>query len=149
MVGRFVSHEGTERNAPVVRFGTIAMMPGEPIRQERGFDQESYLVECRSLPGFSGSPVFVYMPSGFAKWSTERKEKSGQTPRSSRGTLSHDVDIQLLGLDWGHIRDHIVEGPFVYAVNTGMCGVVPAWKIADVLNHERLAAARREIVLRL
>ncbi|MDP9383051.1 MAG: hypothetical protein M3Q29_23515 [Chloroflexota bacterium] len=39
MVGRFVSHEGHQRNIPIVRFGNISMMPWEPIRHERGIDQ--------------------------------------------------------------------------------------------------------------
>src|SRR5439155_21246754 len=63
LVGRFVSHDGQLRNTPVVRVGSIAMMPGEPVRQElRSFDQLSYLIEARSLSGFSGSPVLLYIP---------------------------------------------------------------------------------------
>src|ERR1035437_9660989 len=53
VVGRFVNHEGKQRNTPSLRFGNIAMMPPEPIKDQYGIDQESFLVECRSIPGYS------------------------------------------------------------------------------------------------
>ncbi len=62
MVGRFINHEGRQTNWPSVRFGSIAQMANEPILHERGHLQESYLVEVRSISGYSGSPVFVYFP---------------------------------------------------------------------------------------
>ena len=62
MVGRFVSHEGKQQNSPAVRFGNIAMMQKEKIIDERGVAQESFLVEIRSLPGYSGSAVLIYSP---------------------------------------------------------------------------------------
>ncbi len=65
-VGRFVNHDGKQRNNPVVRFGNIAQMPIEPIKQDDGHLQDSYLVECKSVAGYSGSPVFAYVPP-FAK----------------------------------------------------------------------------------
>lgn len=63
MVGRFVGHTGKENDQPVARFGNIAMMPGK-VLDGRGLTVEAYLVEMRSLSGFSGSPVFVYMGPG-------------------------------------------------------------------------------------
>jgi hypothetical protein len=60
VVGRFVNHEGKQQNTPSARFGNVAQMPIDPIRGKRAsgyFDQESFLVEVRSIPGYSGSPV--------------------------------------------------------------------------------------------
>ena len=37
-------------------------MPYEPIIQQTGFPQESFLVEARSIGGCSGSPVFTFIP---------------------------------------------------------------------------------------
>jgi hypothetical protein len=62
MAGRFVQHEGRQRNTPVVRFGNLSMMPYEPVTNMRGIKQESFIVEMRSLSGFSGSPVFALIP---------------------------------------------------------------------------------------
>src|SRR5205814_5913498 len=65
VVGRFINHEGRQRNHPTARFGCIGQMPLEPIPQDRPhqppFMQESYLVEARSIGGYSGSPVFVHI----------------------------------------------------------------------------------------
>jgi hypothetical protein len=60
MVGRYVNHEGRQRNNPTARFGHIAQLPYEPIRTSAGIEQEGFLVDMRSLAGYSGSPVFVY-----------------------------------------------------------------------------------------
>jgi hypothetical protein len=40
------------------------MMPGAQVEDGRGLRVEAFLTEMRSLPGFSGSPVFVYIGSG-------------------------------------------------------------------------------------
>jgi hypothetical protein len=60
MVSRFVAHDGRQRNTPSVRFGAIAQMPTEKIRFPDRSEQESFLVEARSIAGHSGSPVFVW-----------------------------------------------------------------------------------------
>jgi len=60
MVGRFITFDGKQRNTPVVRFGQISMLPAEPVEVDGGRAQEEvFLVECRSIGGLSGSPVFV------------------------------------------------------------------------------------------
>ncbi len=145
IAGRFVHHEGTQKNLPTARFGNIAMLPHEPIRHGRGHLQESFLVECRSLAGYSGSPVFLFcLP---LVWDNVRKQPN--------------VPIQLLGLDWGHLHDleplidkaatRINGGRKVkvnpnWAVesNTGMACVVPAWKILELLNMEDFVKKREE-----
>src|SRR5207244_524977 len=62
MIGRFVNHEGRQKNTPTVRFGNLAMMPHEKILdEETGLKQESFLIETRSIPGCSGAPVFIWV----------------------------------------------------------------------------------------
>ena len=137
MVGRFINHEGKETNLPTVRFGNIAMMPWEPIRGSRGIRQESYLVECRSLSGYSGSPVFVY-----------------QSATHLGDPRNEQVPFLLLGLDWCHPntwepvyeknqRD-IVPAGWVVKANSGMAGVVPAWKIGELLDEEIFLKFRQQ-----
>ena len=61
MVGRFVTHEGRQRNIPAARFGNVSVLPYEPVRVGLGgLAQERFLVEEHSFSGYSGSPVFVY-----------------------------------------------------------------------------------------
>jgi hypothetical protein len=136
VIGRFPIHGGVERNLPTVRFGTIAMMPdpATPIRQRRRHhDQESFLVEMRSLGGASGSPVVAY-GLGWA--------------------YNQDWDFDpLLGIIWGHLDNFElvyhedgetpVEG-YVVRSNSGMAGVVPAWKLQELLDVQELARERRE-----
>jgi hypothetical protein len=62
MIGRMVNHAGRQKNRPIVRFGNIAMMPDEddPVELPIG-PQVAFLVDCRSLPGTSGSAVLGYL----------------------------------------------------------------------------------------
>jgi Trypsin-like peptidase domain len=140
MVGRFVNHEGKQRNLPAIRFGNVSMLPHEPVRTGRGLLQEVFLVECRSLPGYSGSPVFVYpLPSS-------------PIPRAT-------VPLMFLGIDMGHLTDKLpvldgeefLRGNRVYKdgiveANTGMSCVIPAWKVYELLHVEELVESRKEIL---
>jgi hypothetical protein len=143
IVGRFISHEGTQRNLPSVRFGNIGMMPWEPIRHERGTKQESFVVELRSIGGYSGSPVFVEIPS------FSRRPKQGQIIKA--------MGPWLLGVDWGHIyieepvRDHdnfgdpVKDKKWFVRANSGMAGAVPAWKLNELLDIKELIMQRDEV----
>src|SRR5260221_10762195 len=63
MIYRFIDHQGSQKNLPTVRFGSIAQMADEPVYQiQRAYHQESFLVETHSIGGASGAPVFVFMP---------------------------------------------------------------------------------------
>ncbi len=163
MVGRFVNHEGKQQNAPAVRFGSIAMMNIEPIHCERlGIDQESFLVETRSLPGYSGSAVLIYSPCATNDMSERRFGKNKEAPNLGSGDPDTEFKIKqyvspkgpyLLGIDWCHIHRQSfvlnaqgkkIDGEYYVEENTGMAGVIPAWKIADVINCEEFMAARKQ-----
>jgi hypothetical protein len=146
VVGRFINHEGKQQNTPSVRFGCVAQMPGEPVRQDTGFEQESFLVESRSIGGYSGSPVFVFIPAA--------SERQGVEDWISKILLSHGP--WLLGVDWGHINDwspvrNAVGEPInpgqpdnmQVRMNTGMMAVVPSWKLAELLDHGPVLAHRQ------
>ena len=136
MIGRFVNHEGKQRNLPTVRFGNIAMMPIEPvIMPKTGIRQESFIVEVRSLPGYSGSPVFWYIPDFSRRPGSSRLEA-----RPYRG---------LLGIDAGHFESKILitdskgeahPDKWQASLNSGMAIIVPAWKILELLNSEDVEA---------
>lgn len=144
-VGRFIGHEAR----PTVRFGNVSMTP-EPIRHD-GFqiDQMSWLVEMRSLPGYSGSPVFVYDTEEVFELDAPMSE-GGQIVRGGFQSIG---SVWLLGVDWCHLYDTqdvldahgepIEEGWYVRQ-NSGMMGVVPAQKIADILYDEEMIALRKD-----
>lgn len=138
VVGRFVAHSGKRRNQPAARFGVVSMLDSEPVRQSSGNLQESVLVEMHSISGYSGSPVYIYL--------------SKQTPGTSL-TMGWDYKTWFLGIDWGHLPkwefvvdeygDRHPDGWRV-KLNSGMMGVVPCWKLLDLINCEELMEKREK-----
>lgn len=150
MIGRFFSHEGKEENSPSVRFGNISMLATETMENKWGKDQQTFLVEQRSLPGYSGSPVFVFLDPS--------------QPRPPIWIVASNrigrVDIKrtgpwLLGIDWVHVNDYepVLDGrnatskrvkPEAWVKShTGMAGVIPAWRLAELLMDEELVVHRK------
>jgi hypothetical protein len=135
IAGRFVNSEGKQRNLPVLRFGNISQMPVEPIEQRRNagiHKQESFLVEARSISGFSGSPVILTLMAIYNR-------QGGALPQGGEG---RDI-FRLLGIVWGYIQDwervrdsngEPLPGASMVPINTGMMGVVPAWKIQEIFD---------------
>jgi hypothetical protein len=103
------------------------------------------LVEARSVPGFSGSPVFVF----------DQKPDGGVigpgfwSPNKEQRELPHGAQIRkplrrpkLLGVDWGHINDYLEVYddnrrllPFKIKSNSGLMTVVPVKFLEMMLNH--------------
>jgi hypothetical protein len=157
MSGRFINHEGKQRNLPLLRFGNISMMPYEPILDDRGYEQECFLVEVRSLAGFSGSPVFVYVPSFTIRpKDLERLEQGqpvfeGDTQLSMRGPWLlgiHSCDLpfeekvkQLI--DIGNGRQPFASDYVAYS-NSGQMTVIPSWRLLDFIDSDlRFVMARK------
>lgn len=146
MIGRFVNHEGRQRNIPSVRFGNISMLPGEPIYIDaKTRAQESFAVELRSMCGYSGSPVFVEV---------------GGVQRRHGGTSMGPPRQLFLGVHWGHILEPWTVEKYIQPArttalrpgekeielvqaNTGMNGVVPAWRLREMFNLPAIRDALR------
>jgi hypothetical protein len=119
MIGRFYNLQGRQTNRPALRLGNISMMLERIwVHDEKRF-QESFAVEMRSKEGFSGSPVIMWRKPW--TWLAE--------------DLPDDkLDFWgLLGVNWGYIYDEKKE-------NTWLNGVVPAWKITELLDRPELRA---------
>jgi hypothetical protein len=61
VVGLYTTHYGHVRNMPVTRIGHIAALPEEKVATDRGY-VHGYLIECHSIAGLSGSPVYWMVP---------------------------------------------------------------------------------------
>jgi hypothetical protein len=144
MVGRFISQEGKQQNLPSVRFGNIAQMPWEPI-VIGGYAQESFLVEARSIAGYSGSPVFVQIPPNPLPPGPPEIVKQLPDYNPKRPRLPITLGPWLLGIDYCHLFDRekprsdkdpddILDMGWHIRANTGMMGVVPAWKLQEILD---------------
>ena len=143
MIGRFISHDGKEKNHPSVRFGNISMNAAG-LRHPGGYLQESIAVDMRSMSGYSGSPAFVYWEFGGNHLINVRRP-------------FHQSFFGLLGVDWGHIpldlpvldkADNPVDGQHVRS-HTSMSGVVPAWRLRELLDlqpfkHQRAMIEQEE-----
>jgi hypothetical protein len=133
MVGRYVNYEGRQFDRAVVRFGNVAMLPEKIAQAERrGFEQESFLVDMRSVVGFSGSPVTVFLEGHGIR-------NEGVVVRTDDLEASGLVNkAWLLGVDWGHLAatEEIVEDGQRkrVKVKSSMAAVVPAWKLAELLD---------------
>jgi hypothetical protein len=126
MLGRFVGLSGQPEVRPVARFGHIAHP--EIFVETNSFNaaQETFVIECHAVPGFSGSPVLAYLPSNAAN--EEALENSGIGPF-------------LLGVIWKHfgnpedVLDEKLQ-PIGAQVkgNSGLAGVIPSAKISKILT---------------
>jgi hypothetical protein len=139
MLGRFINREGIQKNSPTARFGHIAQMPGDPIefrRKGKLYIQDlAFLCEVKSIGGYSGSPVFL-MPN----------------PTYSRGgePLPKDRGV-VIGVDFCHIRnfEHPLDASGIemthmhIPVNTGMAGVIPAWRLRELIMSDKALKQRR------
>jgi hypothetical protein len=148
MLGLFVPHHGGERNIPMARFGNVAMIADDnaPILQERGRPRPSHIVDMRSRTGFSGSPVFVYRTPA----------DDLRNPNSIGWTSKPDGNrfLKLLGIHTGQFGeplevklgerhgDPVKEGD-VIEIPSSMTSVVPSDRIADLLEIDVFAEARK------
>ncbi len=148
MIGNFHNIGGKQKNIPVVRFGQIAQMPEEPLTNSyTNLNEESFLVEMRSISGFSGSPVILSIPWGSRRIKKEKKEDS--KPQWHKPEPNY---YRLLGIDWGHTRikrylydrggNKLTEWFYISSV---MTGVVPSWKLEEMIFSDDEVKQRKEI----
>ncbi len=138
VTGLFTNHYGEQRNLPIVRTGNVALMSEERVHSNIFGEMEAYLIESRSIGGLSGSPVFVQ------KFPV--KVSGGKIFTSAAGHV-----FFWLGLIHGHwdvkptitAHDEVVDSiPEAEKVNMGIAIVVPATKIAEVINQPFFADQR-------
>lgn len=159
MCGRFVGHAGEYFNEPSTRWGTIALMHSM-VEVDKGKPKaEVFLVEMRSLSGFSGSPVVWRLPFDFESYVTSQlailnqpspfNRRAKNTP-AAKATL---IGPWLVGIQCGSF-------PFYYPVvrkgtdipvedyeaksHSGVAAVVPAWKLEELINNEENVMARKQ-----
>jgi hypothetical protein len=159
-IGRFINHEGRQGNRPVARFGEIAMMPSESEKIEMSYNttsgeakisQASYLIESRTLPGYSGSPVFTWIPA----WELRESLQEGRRRAGERFLETGQVALmRLLGVAWGFVRgtekvEVKIGGKLItlnIPINTGMMGAVPSWKLLELLDMPEVVQDRIETI---
>jgi len=122
MVGRLIGHAGTKKNLPIARFGSVSSLPLEDLKNFCGKYRPHFLVEVRSVSGFSGSPVFVY---------------DAPVPPSLVDVRKERFSNMLLGIDSGHMPTSDNQ------MSAGIAGIVPAWKLLELLNRPEFKEQRK------
>lgn len=139
MTGLFTKVKGHSKNLPIVRMGTVALIPDEQIP----FDDnliDAYLVEARSIGGLSGSPAFVSETVQMAYPS-----KLGKKYPEEADIYFVPGKTFFMGLVIGHWDVppslSLLEKE---KVNMGISVVVPCWKIRELLYLPEHVKMRKE-----
>jgi len=149
IVGLFTKHYGTKQNVPLVRGGTLAMLPGELIDNGRKGKLWGHIIEGRSIGGISGSPVWVAqtmelkpaMPYGGTPDGQPVKPRVGG-PFYFLGLMHGHWDIDPTTLNAARPT---LMSPEDGGINQGIAVVVPADKVLDTLNEPSLVAMRKKL----
>lgn len=143
LVGLFTRRQGRQRNLPIVRSGTIAAMPDEPIQSDSGGDVLAYLAEVHSTGGLSGSPVFVTLGLARPRWI----DGGGSLSEEAMLRLDTGTRVYLLGLMYGGHSKEVpaldVSEDELRNLNLGIARVTPIEDVAALLDSDELRAARR------
>ena len=139
-----VNFMGTSRNYPVIRDGSIALIPNElvPLKYEVGSklietNQQVLLIDATSIQGASGSPLFLWPGPRF----------KGETFQLG------PVQTLLLGVMHGfypaiprEIIDVQVSGIIpAFAENSGIAIIFPSWKLLEILERNEVVERMREV----
>lgn len=132
--GLFLSHFGQHRNYPIVRFGRVALISEEPV-DWKGELLDLYLVETQSFGGNSGSPVFFL----FGATRQPGQIRLGGTQVFLAGVMKGSF------LKRSKIRVADTKPTPVSVENVGIAGVVPCYKLYEVLFSDELETARADL----
>jgi hypothetical protein len=124
MLGRFIDHDGGQRNQPAARFGNVSIRPTRIEWANSGPDVKYYCLDMHSRTGFSGSPVLAY-------------RTPGADLTLSGPTLIAPTVVRLLGIHCGQFPEEMeMEIAGQKGVITGLSGMtiaLPAWALVDLL----------------
>lgn len=141
-----------EVNEPIVRIGNIAFMPKHPVPAikiaGKMVDADVYLIECRSLTGLSGSPVFCRETIPVTVYRGDGPRKGEPVTGGMAGPF------HLLGMMHGHWAiepsefdrvDFKTTTKRLGTYPTGISVVVPAKEIREILDCPELLRMRRAL----
>jgi hypothetical protein len=159
MVGRFMDHDGGQKNRPALRFGNIAMDP-TPIMQSNKVKADAYCIDLHSRSGYSGSPVFVYRTpqSDLDPPPAPRTPNLGLAMQPSLATFFMVLGIRFAQFPetWEvsssgkllhqgkNAKSPLLTGTQYIQGLSGMTCVLPAWSIREVLDMPALKKMREE-----
>jgi hypothetical protein len=137
---RFQGLDSPDWNLPILQTGVISSLPlsaGIP----KQFEEPCFLIETHSRLGYSGAPVFAYLPPG---------------PVVAPAIQTALPRLPLLGIFSQHITTYepVVDKPSRDGKNVpcrfvstpaALGAVVPAWEILEILEGDEAVAKRKEV----
>ncbi|MEQ1850879.1 MAG: hypothetical protein ABMA01_04715 [Chthoniobacteraceae bacterium] len=133
LAGFFSRHYGNDRNVPIVRVGSLACTTIEEIQTKAFGKTKGYLIECRSIGGLSGSPVFLNPGGKFVG-----------------NSIVFGGRPLLIGLIHGHFDDELSRDVSDDSVNGGRqvnVGIAVVTPIAAVHEFLNLTPFRRDLTI--
>jgi hypothetical protein len=127
---------GTTQNYPIIRDGSVALIPDEPVPLEYDVGkrhittrQQIIMIDATSIPGASGSPVFLW-----------------PGPRAKGGVYSLGTKSWLLGIMHGFFQfprearevETQLSKYTVFDENTRIAIIFPSWRLLEILSGEKL-----------
>jgi len=140
MIGRSIHHDGRDLNQPTVRTGIISLMPDMIDLNDGGPLEEAFLIEMRSLSGYSGSPVLWTLAAAEA---TARRQSAPMATKAGPWPLG--VDCIRYSLREPVYDESDLQSGYVKA-NSGLSMVIPAWKLKELRYLEEVVAERKNVL---
>jgi hypothetical protein len=139
-----VNFMGASRNYPVVRDGSIALIPDEPVPLEYDVgtkrirtEQQVILIDATSIPGASGSPIFlgpgIRAERGSGSLFATRPWLLGVMHGFYPATPRELVDVQV-----GKVIPAFSE-------NSGIAIAFPSWRLLEILERDDVAKRMQEV----
>lgn len=129
-----VNFMGLSRNYPTLRDGSIAVMPKEkiPMKYKTGSElvdtrQEVILINGISIPGASGSPVFLYPGPRIKKDSFSIGGGTAYLIGVMHG-FYNAIPREVQQIEMSSVKS-------MYAENSGIAIVFPAWRIKEIFSQ--------------
>jgi len=132
-----VSFMGTSRNYPVVRDGSIALIPDELVPLKFNVGQKSIetkqqvlLIDTLAIQGASGSPVFL--------WPGPRLKGNAFAIGGTRPLLLGIMHAFYLAIPRDISQAAVSTGRLSFSENAGIAIVFPAWRLLEILESKEL-----------
>lgn len=152
--GLFTKVMADTENIPIIRTGTVAMMPKGKIPFKGGKMNRAYLVETHSIGGLSGSPVFIRETVAADAGVRFRPGFRLNAVDSPTPKIEGMESVELKGVGRFHLFGSMIghwEVPEGYvpdhteAANMGISPVVPAQNIYEILTQPELLEIMNQI----
>ena len=132
--GLFTSHFGIFQNIPISRFGKIAQISKEKYWWNNSYT-ELFVIETAPFGGISGAPLFY----------------SSDAIKDSVGLVSVPPTLYLTGIISGYFQNSEKQNNSIKQSfeSSGLAGVVPAYKLMEILNLPSVGLERDNELKRL